>query len=128
DDGVSTAINNRTLRDNNFDLSKLLKSSGGNYLISKLSYRLWGIIEKKKKFTHWFTCFNINAIGNEQVVMHRFEYLKTMMHSRKVTKLENSIFFIGSNLSGVGVMDLLDELKLLGLIAERYLKAGIEVI
>ncbi|MFB2118253.1 polysialyltransferase family glycosyltransferase [Parapedobacter sp. 2B3] len=128
DDGVSTAVTNKILRENSFDLTKLFKSSRRNYLINKLLYKLWGISGKKGKLIHWFSCFNIKAIGSEQVFIHRFEYLKGMMESRTVTKLENVIFFIGSNLSGVGVMDVSNELRLLKLMAKKYSEKGIHVV
>lgn len=102
DDGAfSLVLNNRLdkpLLEINLNESKTFAGFVKLFLLS-----LYGLKWRKKIYLNWFTMFDFSPNNTQEIVNHKFEYLKSKHPIVPNDYSNETCYFIGSNLLNVGI-------------------------
>jgi len=107
---------------------------GSNYLkifIDRLQHKIFTFLlfglNKTRKDINIFTCFNVEAYSQDQVIIkHSFEYLKVENKQKEI--LQNTVYFFGGNLSELGLISQEQELNLFKKILKYFSNKNIKMV
>ncbi len=126
DDGsVTIVLQNKVIND---DLSFYEDSEKS--LINtfrKIVMKVLGIKYTFKQIPTFFSCFNLNAVKNQEIIKHNFENISQLVEVKEINILPK-VYFIGGNLSEGKAMQEVFELELFTKIVKYYKKKGQKII
>ncbi len=124
DDGSSTIIiQNQIIKDNDSSILNQHLSKGMTF--RKIFFKILGLKYNFNISANFFTCFNLKSIENQDILKHNFYHIQEI---GKKDSLDNTVYFIGGNLSEIEAIDQEKEVYLISKIAEYYKIKGLKII
>ncbi len=122
DDGNLTFWIQNQLLDHK-SVSRIIFKKKGS--IRQLYYHLFILQTEFSELPDWFTCFDIESIDGQKIVKNSFEYLRSKINNNLGS---DKVYFIGGNLSELGILSQKNELSQLKQVVSYYQKRKISLV